>query len=199
MLLAMEPVVSPELLRSPDDADPKVFVNVVLATEVPKRNIGTILKALKKAKLGIGDEELQYLKKVDEESILLCKDEDYDSVVPELTKSGALAGAKVQRGVKVPGQPPLTKEQADEWNKRWWKTAYRPLQAELLPPVYPSEEEIKKYEGYMREAIKEAKLAQESGNVNQIILEFIVIVIFNYNKHILIVINNNKYITIIFI
>lgn len=162
---AMEPVVNPELLRSPEDADPKVLMSVVLATEVPKRSIGTILKALKKAKVEDGEEGMQFLKKVDGESVLLCKDADYDRVVPELERSGALAGAKVQRGVKVPGQPPLTKEQADEWNKRWWKTTYRPLQEDLLPPTYPTPEELRTYEGYMREAIKEAQKAQEVGNV----------------------------------
>lgn len=171
----MEPVVNPELLRSPTDAEPKVFVSVTLATEVPRKNIGAVLKALKKLKSGSGDggddgdddAALQYLKKVDDASVLLCKDESYDRVVPKLMESGVLAGAKVQRGVKVPGQPPLTKEQADEWNKRWWKTTYRPLQTELLPPANPTAEELIKYEGYMREAIKEAKRAQDKGNVNK--------------------------------
>ena len=164
----MEPVVDPELLRSPEDTEPRTFVSVALAADVPKRNIGNFLKALKRLKLDDDDEEekLQHLKKVDGATVLLCRDEACDRVVAALSKSGVLEGATIKRGVKVPGQPPLTKEQADEWNKRWWKTTYRPLQADLLPPVFPTTEELKELERLMREAIKEAKKAQDKGNVH---------------------------------
>ena len=164
----MEPVVDPELLRSPDDTEPRTFVSVALAADVPKRNIGNFLKALKRLKLDEEEEEekLQHLKKVDGATVLLCRDEACDRVVAALSKSGVLEGATIKRRVKVPGQPPLTKEQADEWNKRWWKTTYRPLQADLLPPVFPTTEELKELERFMREAIKEAKKAQDKGNVH---------------------------------